>query len=62
MKCFEKGDNTLINNIKGIIFDADNTIVDHRDCERQALEFLFKKIGEKYNTEYQEVLFVRLFL
>ena len=55
MKCFEKGDNTLINNIKGIIFDADNTIVDHRDCERQALEFLFKKIGEKYNTEYQEV-------
>ena len=45
----------MINNIKGIIFDADNTIVDHRDCERQALEFLFKKIGEKYNTEYQEV-------
>lgn len=39
----------MIKNIKGIIFDADNTIVDHMDCERQALEYLFEKIGEKYD-------------
>jgi len=28
----------VVNNIKGIKFDADNTIIDHRDCERQARE------------------------
>lgn len=45
----------MIKNIKGIIFDADNTIVDHMDCERQALEYLFEKIGEKYDKAYQDI-------
>lgn len=45
----------MIKNIKGIIFDADNTIVDHRNCERQALEYLFEKIGEKYYKKYQDI-------
>lgn len=45
----------MIENIKAIFFDADNTIIDHKDCERQALEYLFKGIGENYKEEYQEI-------
>lgn len=42
----------MIENIKAIFFDADNTIIDHKDCERQALEYLFNGIGENYKEEY----------
>lgn len=42
-------------NVKAIFFDADNTIVDHKDCERQALEYLFKAIGVDYKEEYQDI-------
>ena len=45
----------MINNIKGIIFDADNTLIDHKECEKQALQYLFKQIGEKYQNEYQNI-------
>ena len=45
----------MINNIKGIIFDADDTIVDHRTCEKQALQYMFEKIDEKYDKKYQEI-------
>ena len=42
-------------NIKGIIFDADDTIVNHRECEKQALQYMFEKIEEKYDKNYQEI-------
>ena len=45
----------MLENIKAIFFDADDTIIDHKDCERQALVYLFKNIGEKYKDEYQEI-------
>ena len=45
----------MIDNIKAIVFDADNTIVDHKDCERQALEYVFKNIEIEYKSEYQDI-------
>ncbi len=41
--------------IKAIIFDADDTILDHKVCEKQALQYLFNKIEEEYKNEYQDV-------
>ena len=45
----------MLENIKAIFFDADDTIVDHKECERQALEYLFNNIGEEYKDKYQEI-------
>ena len=45
----------MLENIKAIFFDADDTIVDHKECEKQALEYLFKNIGEEYLDEYQDI-------
>lgn len=42
-------------NIKAVFFDADNTIIDHRECEKQALEYMFQGIGLVYKDEYQIV-------
>lgn len=44
-----------IDNIKAIFFDADNTIVNHKECEKEALLYLFNKIGKEYKEEYQEI-------
>ena len=35
----------MLENIKAIIFDADDTIINHKECEKQALQYLFKKIS-----------------
>lgn len=51
----EKGVNIVLKKIQGIIFDADNTLIDHKECEKQALQYLFTKIGENYIDEYQNV-------
>ena len=40
---------------KAIFLDADGTIVDHKECERQALVHLFEGIGVAYKNEYQEL-------
>ena len=45
----------MLENIKAIFFDADDTIVNHKECERKALEYLFKNIGEDYKEEYQDI-------
>lgn len=42
-------------NIKAIFFDADDTLIDHKECERQALIYLFKNIDFKYKEEYQDI-------
>ncbi len=42
-------------NIKAVFFDADNTLVDHKECERQALIYLFNNIDEEYKEEYQKI-------
>ncbi|MCL2401034.1 MAG: YjjG family noncanonical pyrimidine nucleotidase [Oscillospiraceae bacterium] len=41
--------------IKAIFFDADETIVDHKECEKQALMHLFDSIGISYKDEYQDI-------
>lgn len=45
----------MLKNIKGILFDADDTIIDHKECEKQALKYLFKNIEFEYKDEYQEI-------
>lgn len=42
-------------NIKAIFFDADDTLVDHKECERQALIHLFNNIGIEFKQEYQDI-------
>lgn len=42
-------------NIKGIFFDLDNTLVNHKECERQALIYLFNNIDLEYKEEYQDI-------
>jgi len=44
-----------MSNIKAIFLDADGTLVDHRECEKQALIHLFGNIGIAYKDEYQEI-------
>ncbi len=44
-----------IDNIKAIFFDADDTIVNHKECEKKALLYLFDNIGKEYKEEYQEI-------
>jgi len=41
------------NIIKAIFLDADNTLVDHSECERQALVYLFEHIGIAYQESYR---------
>ncbi|MCL2409790.1 MAG: YjjG family noncanonical pyrimidine nucleotidase [Oscillospiraceae bacterium] len=41
--------------LKAIFFDADGTIVDHKECEKQALVYLFDSIGIGYQDEYQDI-------
>ena len=43
----------MLKNIKAIIFDADDTLINHKECEKQALQYLFDKIGKKYNNQYR---------
>ena len=45
----------MLRNIKVVIFDADDTIINHKECEKQALQYLFDKIGKKYNNQYQDI-------
>ncbi|MDR2590405.1 MAG: YjjG family noncanonical pyrimidine nucleotidase [Oscillospiraceae bacterium] len=42
--------------IKSIFFDADGTIIDHKECEKQALIYLFENIGIGYKEEFQNIL------
>ena len=42
----------MIKNIKAILFDLDNTIMDFKESKKQYLKYLFKNIGEKYKKEY----------
>ncbi len=41
--------------IKVVFFDADNTLIDHKECERQALLSVFQGIGIAYKDEYQKI-------
>lgn len=44
-----------IENIRAIFFDADGTIIDHKECERQALMYMFNEIGKNFKDEYQDI-------
>ncbi len=44
-----------LSNIKAIFFDADDTIVNHKQCEKKALEYLFNKIQKEYKEQYQDI-------
>jgi len=41
--------------LKAIFFDADGTLVNHKECERQALVYVFDSIGASYKNEYQDI-------
>ena len=41
---------------KALLFDADDTLLDSSECERQALIYLFGKIGLPFNNECHEKL------
>jgi len=43
-----------MNNLKTVFFDADDTLLDFDEHERQALIYLFDNIGESYKSEYQD--------
>lgn len=45
----------MLRNIKKIIFDVDDTLINHKECERQALQYVFTQIGEEYKDEYQNI-------
>jgi len=40
--------------LKAVFFDADDTLIDHKECERQALVYLFENIGIHYIDGYQD--------
>ena len=42
-------------NIKAIIFDADDTLIDHKACEEQGLINVFKGLKQEYKEEYQNI-------
>ena len=42
-------------NIKVIIFDADDTLIDHEICENQALMNVFNGLKQTYKKEYQSI-------
>lgn len=42
-------------NIKAIIFDADDTLIDHKACEKEALINVFKGLKQEYKEEYQNI-------
>lgn len=44
-----------LDNIKAVFFDADDTILNHKQCEKEALIYMFNKIGEEYKEEYQDI-------
>jgi FMN phosphatase YigB (HAD superfamily) len=44
-----------MDNIKAIFFDADGTLVNHKECEKEALVHVFDSIGAGYKNEYQEI-------
>jgi len=42
-------------NLKAIFFDADGTLINHEECEKQALMHMFSTIGLDYKDEYQDI-------
>lgn len=44
-----------LSNIKAVFFDADDTIVDHKKCEKKALKYLFNNIQKEYKEQYQDI-------
>ena len=44
-----------MDSLKAIFFDADGTLVNHYECEKHALTYLFENIGLPYLDEYQSV-------
>lgn len=44
-----------IKGIKIIFFDADDTLIDHKECEKQALKYLFDNIGIEFKKDYQDI-------
>jgi YjjG family noncanonical pyrimidine nucleotidase len=49
------GKTIVMDKYKAIFFDADDTLVDHQECEREAFLYLFKSIGIDYKDEYQDI-------
>ena len=44
-----------MNHVKAVFFDADDTLLDHKACEKQALVHVFDSIGVDYQAQYQDL-------
>ena len=45
----------MLNGKKAVFFDADGTLVDHKACEKQALQHVFQGLGLVYDEAYQGI-------
>ena len=45
----------MLKNIKAVFFDADDTIMNHKESEKQALKHLSNSIGKEFKNEYQDI-------
>ena len=45
----------MLNGKTAIFFDADGTLVDHKACEKEALQYVFEKLGLHYEETYQDI-------
>ena len=48
-------DHRKIDHLKAVFFDADDTLIDHAECEHQALMYMFCNIGIDYEESYRDV-------
>ena len=45
----------MLNGKTAVFFDADGTLVDHKACEKQALQYVFEGLGLRYDEAYQSI-------
>ena len=45
----------MLNGKTAVFFDADGTLIDHKACEKQALQYVFKELGLRYEEAYQGI-------
>ena len=45
----------MLNGKAAVLFDADGTLVDHKACEKQALQHVFEGLGVRNENAYQDI-------
>jgi len=44
----------MLNGKTAVFFDADGTLIDHKACEKHALQYVFDGLGLRYDEAYQD--------